>query len=177
MRLLITGVPGCGKTALAKKISKALKAKLADVNGLVVENGIYSTSARKEKLVDLKKLERILRKLLAKEGNIVIESHLLCEMPLPCDKIIVLRCNPLVLKKRLEKRGYPLWKVRENVLAEMLDYCSIRVSENYKKNEILEVNFTKPLSAGAVLRKKKGDRVEWMREFGVLEREVKGFFK
>ncbi|MBS3070415.1 AAA family ATPase [Candidatus Micrarchaeota archaeon] len=177
MRLLITGVPGCGKTVLAEKISKALKAKHVGVNEIVAKSRIYSVSKRKEKLVDVEKLERILRAVLGKEKNSVVESHLLCEMSLPCDRIIVLRCNPLVLKKRLEKRGYPAWKLRENVLAEMLDYCAIRAGENYAKDKIVEIDFTKPLPAKAVLKKKKSDSVDWMREFGVLEREIKGFLE
>jgi len=98
MRLLITGVPGCGKTVLAEKISKALKAKHVGVNEIVAKSRIYSVSKRKEKLVDVEKLERILRAVLVKEKNSVVESHLLCEMSLPCDRIIVLRCNPLVLR-------------------------------------------------------------------------------
>ncbi|MEM4254963.1 MAG: AAA family ATPase [Candidatus Norongarragalinales archaeon] len=175
MRLLITGVPGCGKTVLAGKISRLLKAKLVDVNAVVVENGIYSKGRRGEKLVDLKKLGRILKTLLKREKNVVVESHLLCELKLDCDKIVVLRCNPLVLKKRLEKRGYPGWKVKENIIAEMLDYCSIKAEGNYPASRVLEVDFTKPVDARKVLGKAKSDKVDWMREFARIGTAVKGF--
>ena len=175
MGLLITGTPGCGKTIFSKKLSRFLKAKLVDINDVINKNKIYRMSGKKEKIVDLKKLSKILEGILAKEKNVVIESHLLCEMRLPCEKIIVLRCNPLVLKKRLEKRGYALWKVKENVLAEMLDYCIVRAEENYPKKKVLQVDFTKPLSPNSVLKRGKNDEIDWMPLFDRLGEGLKGF--
>jgi adenylate kinase len=175
MRLLLTGTPGCGKTVLSEKLAIFLKAKLVDVNGIIDKNKIYRLNAKKEKEVDLKKLSKILKGVLVKEKNVVIESHLLCEMPLPCDRIIVLRCNPLVLKKRLEKRGYALWKVKENVLAELLDYCIVRTEENYAKGKIVQVDFTKPLPPKSVLGRKKAVNVDWMPLFYRLGKELNGF--
>ncbi len=178
MRLLITGVPGCGKTVLARKMSEILNANLIDVNAIIEKHKIYTTSGRKEKLVNVEKLETILKKLLSKEKNFIAESHLLCEMRgLPCDRIIVLRCNPLVLKKRLRKRGYPAWKIKENVVAELLDYCSIKTEGNYAKSKVLEIDFTIPLSPKKVLGKSEGDRVDWMREFAKVGRNTKGFWE
>lgn len=176
MRLLLTGTPGCGKTVLAKKLSSSLGAKFVDVNELILEKKLYSKAPKGEKEAKLKPLQQFLKKTLEKERNVVVDSHLLCEFALPCEVIVVLRCNPLVLKKRLEKRKYPAWKVRENMLAEMLDYCAVKAEENYAKGKIVQVNFTKPKSASAVLKAvkaKKGDEVDWMRLFGKITRAQK----
>jgi adenylate kinase len=163
MRLLITGTPCTGKTFVAKKIAQLLKARFVDVNKLISEKKLsVKRKGEREKTVKLKALERVLKKILAKEKNVVVESHLLCEIRLPCDKIVVLRCNPQVLEKRLKLREYPLWKIKENVLAETLDYCLVKTEENYSKHVILQVDNTRFLSAKALLVKKRSDDVRWM---------------
>ena len=45
------------------------------------------------------------------------------------DKVIVLRCNPEVLRERLSKRAWSEEKVDENVSAEILGVCT---SESYE---------------------------------------------
>ncbi len=174
-RLLVTGTPGCGKTTLAGALARRTGAKLVDANALVEKAGIYSMSERGERLVDVRKLAKLLKRILAREEKAVVESHLLCEMRLsPCERIFVLRCHPLELKKRLEARKYPAWKVRENVLAELVDYCSIKTLENYPASRILEVDFTKPLSARALLAKRKSDAVDWMGDYAAVTAAVGG---
>ena len=177
MRLLLTGTPGCGKTVFAKKLARFLKARLVDVNALVEAHKIYEFNSRKEKVVELRKLQAIIEKILREEKNVVIESHLLCELRLPCERIIVLRCDPLVLEKRLERRRYPHWKIRENVMAELLDYCLIKAESNYDKEKVLQVDFTRPLPPKEVLVKEKGDKVGWMRGFAKVRRKIAGFLE
>lgn len=48
-----------------------------------------------------------------------LRSHYAHEMAV--DLAVVLRCSPAVLRKRLEARGWPPAKVRENVEAEAID--------------------------------------------------------
>ena len=61
---------------------------------------------------------------------IIVEGHLshFCSN---CDKCIVLRLNPLILKKRLESRKYKESKVNENLEAEALSVCSVEAFENH----------------------------------------------
>lgn len=53
-------------------------------------------------------------------GLVFIESHF-AHMLTVVDRIIVLRCRPSVLQKRLDGREYPPEKVRENLEAEGMD--------------------------------------------------------
>ena len=67
----------------------------------------------------------------------IVEGHLshLCDN---CDKIIVLRLNPEILEKRLEKRDYLKSKIEENLEAESLAVCSVEAFQKHgsKVNEI-----------------------------------------
>ncbi|MBI5332843.1 MAG: adenylate kinase family protein [Candidatus Aenigmarchaeota archaeon] len=46
----------------------------------------------------------------------------------PCS-VIILRCDPFVLEKRLKKRGWTARKIKENILAEMLDIIPAELAE------------------------------------------------
>lgn len=68
------------------------------------------------------------------EGHI---AHLL-----PCDKIVVLRCRPDELRKRLALRKYHEKKIRENADAEALDVCLIETVEEFDPSQIFELDTT-----------------------------------
>ena len=143
--IIITGTPGTGKTTIARILAKKINYNLIDVKDIVNQNKHLYTIEKGEKLVDLKKLRNLLLKELARSKNNIIEGHLLCDLSLPFKQIIVFRCNPRTLKKRLEKRKYKKEKIYENLLAEMLDYCLINARKNYKQKyaQIIQVEVSK----------------------------------
>ena len=61
---------------------------------------------------------------------------------LSCDRVVVLRCRPDELKKRLMKRNYRIQKIRENAEAEALDVCLIETVEMHDPSHILEIDTT-----------------------------------
>lgn len=163
MRIAITGTPGTGKTSMAKALAKKMKAKQVDVKKIVEEKKIFRIKkGEKEKTVDLEKLRAALKKILSENKNIIIESHLLCEFPLLVDLVVVTRCDPKVLEKRLRKRRYPKSKIKENLLCEALDYCTIRAEQNYRA--AMDVDATRYLTAEKLekkILKREGDKVNW----------------
>ncbi len=175
MRIVVTGTPGTGKTTLAKQLAAKMHAPLFDVNKIAVQNKLYKKErGTAEKIVDIKKLSALLRKKLARETSFVAEGHLACEFALPADFVIVLRCNPLVLEKRLKKRKYPARKIEENKMAEFLDYCLVNAEQNYAKSKakILQIDATKFASAQKALRlsrEGKGGAINWM---PILQRQL-----
>jgi len=134
-RLIITGTPGTGKTTVADLLSRELNEPVIHVTDYIKANKLSSGTKDGELLVDTARL----RKALISEPGI-LESHLLCEFSLPDAIVIVLRCRPDELAKRMSKRGYSAQKVRENQEAEALDYCTQLAEQHYKK--VFEVDTT-----------------------------------
>lgn len=61
---------------------------------------------------------------------------------LSCDRLVILRCRPDVLRSRLEARGYPPAKVAENVEAEALDVILCEALEIHPPGHLLELETT-----------------------------------
>ena len=106
----LTGTPGTGKTS----VSKLLNEKVTSLSDYYEEASEGKTN-NGEWVVDIEKLNTIFKTSDTKiyEGNF---AHKLNNI----DKIIVLRCDPSILKERLEERGYKKEKIMENLEAEAI---------------------------------------------------------
>lgn len=69
---------------------------------------------------------------------IIVEGHL--AHLLSVDTVIVLRCSPKILGKRLKKKKYNKKKIMENIEAEAVDVITVESLERYKK--VYEINTT-----------------------------------
>lgn len=143
MIIEITGTPGTGKSTVAKLVAKKSGFGLIDIKKLVNDRYIYKKT-KGEKEVDIGKLQKEIEKEILgsrpETGNVIVEGHLACELRLPTHYIFVLRCRPDILKKRLGRRKYKKEKTEENILAEMLDYCTQKAWKNKKQHtKIVEI--------------------------------------
>lgn len=120
MIIALTGTPGCGKTSASEELRKK-GGKVVSLHGFLDEKGLLNDFdvTCDSFQVDLDAAAEAFEQFLEEEGDLVVEGHL--SHLLPCDKIVVLRCRPSVIKERLEGRGYHHDKVMENVEAEALD--------------------------------------------------------
>lgn len=165
MRIVITGSPGTGKSSTAMKLSKLLGVPLVQIRKVAIRKLLVG----KRHEVDIRRLASALA-FLKREKDFVVEGHLACEMKLPADYVFVLRTNPDTLKKRLAKRRYPKGKLDENVMAEMLDYCTQRCENVYGKKPLeLDTSRLTPAKSAARLasaikqKKKRLDSVDYSR--------------
>lgn len=130
----ITGTPCTGKSMvgdeLARRGHKVIH--VADTVGPYVSGNDAERDAR---IIDT---DRWAAEFVPVDG--FVEGHI--AHLLPCDRIVVLRCRPDELKKRLAKRKYRKEKVRENFDAEALDVCLIETVENFSPVQILELDTT-----------------------------------
>ena len=129
MRIILTGVPGTGKTSVAKILSEKLNYPVITVKDLVKEEYVDTRKLRLKAIWATKDME-----------NVILEGHLFCEVKIPVDLVIVLRTHPDELRKRLESRNYPEKKVRENLMAEFVDYCLTKAEERY--DDVWQVDTT-----------------------------------
>jgi len=143
--ILITGVPGTGKTTVAKLLSQKTGAALIDINKLVDLMKLYSHVDTEDgaKVVRLNELQDELSSTIKSEKrSLIVEGHLGCEMKLPVSRVIVLRCEPKTLRQRMASRNYPPAKVSANALSEALDYCTVWSEKNYGKRKVWEIDTT-----------------------------------
>lgn len=138
--LFITGTPCVGKTTIAKKLASQLNAELIPLNEFAIKKNLtLGTDPQKGyQIIDINKLNtQLSQKLNTTKKITIVEGHLshLCSN---ADNIIVLRLNPHILKKRLNKRNYNKNKIQENLEAEALNICGTEAFYKYnqKVNEI-----------------------------------------
>ncbi len=150
--IFITGTPCVGKTTIAtslnKELNKKFHSKLFKLNEIAIEHDLIEGEdiEKRYKVVDIDRLNKKLFEIVRCDINLeiaIVEGHLshLCD---ECDKIIVLRLNPNILKERLINRKYSESKIQENLEAEALAVCSVEAFEKHGKivNEIDTTNMS-----------------------------------
>ena len=115
--LALTGTPGTGKTAVARRLARSVRS--VEVGTLALRLGAGRRRGDGVE-VDLRRLQRAVRQRDALAEVDLIVGHL--AHLLPVRDIVVLRCHPRELGRRLARarRGSPRER-RANVTAEALD--------------------------------------------------------
>ncbi|HKL97497.1 MAG TPA: adenylate kinase family protein [Methanocorpusculum sp.] len=130
----ITGTPGCGKTSIAELL-RSNGYQVLDLKTTVAPFVLEHDDASDSDVVDVDAWADAFPYTDGfVEGTF---AHYL-----PCDKIIILRCRPDVLRERLAPRGYSEEKVRENLEAEALDVILIETVDVFASEQIYEIDTT-----------------------------------
>ena len=132
----VTGTPGVGKSYFAKKLAKKTKWVVIEINDVVKSRKTFSEVDENGALIaDITALNKAVKKEInnIKGNGVIIVGHLLQELNIKLDAVVVLRKDIPTLKSRLEKRGYPKNKIRENLISEALDYCGLNAAKKYKR--------------------------------------------
>ena len=134
--VFITGTPCTGKTTIASR----LNGRVIKINDLARSHGfIMGVDEQKGyDIIDIEKLSLHVCQLIKDCDEVLIFEGHVTHLLDGADKVIVLRANPDILKKRLEGRGYSPSKIRENLEAEALGVCSAEAIE--KHDEVYELD-------------------------------------
>lgn len=143
MIIALTGTPGTGKTT----VSSILKKKgflVVDLKQLAFDNDFIDGIDKKRNscIVDVKKLDRYIKKKFFSQDIIFVEGHI--AHLLNCiDKIIILRMHPSKLKEILAHRNWNEDKIRENIEAEILDIILSEAVDIHTDKNCFEIDGTK----------------------------------
>ena len=164
----MTGTPGTGKKSIASLVASKLGIDCLGINDFARRARLARVSSSGLE-VDTGKL----RKRLEREvrGEVLLYGHLL---PYVMGRssvrgVVVLRCEPGVLKERLAVRKYSPKKVGENVEAELIGLVS---SDAYKvfgeaKTSEVDTTYTSPREAAQTAAERLtdsrsgGSRIDW----------------
>ena len=143
MRVALTGTPGTGKSAVAKVLEHH-RYRIVRLFDLAKQEGYVDgiDKKRNTKLVDIPKLNRYITRTFVSNNLVFFEGHIAHHLK-AMDKIIILRCHPTVLKRRLESKLWALKKIQENIEAEALDVILCEAVEWHSKKNIFEIDTTK----------------------------------
>lgn len=184
--VLVTGTPGTGKTTIGRLLARSLNADYLNPATLFrreKRDSEYDEN-RKARILPPTRLRDLLRSVAGSTNRgLIIDSHITFEIgPSPrVERTVVLRCNPVVLERRLKRKRWSKRKISENVLAEILDICLWEAVENYGWRKVSEIDTTNS-NAEEVVRQairairrrriQKRPRVHWLsalRHQGMLE--------
>lgn len=136
MRVAVSGTPGTGKTAATDRI--ATDFDVIHLNELIRDKGLVrgSDPDRDTLIADIDAVEERVAGL----DSVVIESHLAHRLDV--DRVIILRCHPEQLGRRLRERGEPAPTVEENVECEALDIILAEAVDRHPTESVFEVDTT-----------------------------------
>ncbi|MDE1798575.1 MAG: adenylate kinase family protein [Candidatus Micrarchaeota archaeon] len=141
--ILITGVPGTGKTTLCQNWCAREGWVHLALNDLVENQGLYSGIDEEDmsKVVRLPAMEQAANQWLSKQVKpVLVDGHTGCEVRLNVSRVLVLRLHPGELARRLQARGYSPAKVQTNKMTELLDYCTVQSIRNYGAAKVFELD-------------------------------------
>ncbi|MFC6988498.1 adenylate kinase family protein [Haloplanus sp. GCM10025708] len=133
MRVAVTGTPGTGKTSATDRLDEPV----VHLNDAIREHELWSErdEERDSLVADLEAVREWLG-----DWDGVVESHLAHH--LDADKVVVLRCQPAELERRLEARGEPERKARENAESEALDVILSEAVDAHGEENVYEIDTT-----------------------------------
>ncbi|MFC7195217.1 adenylate kinase family protein [Halosimplex aquaticum] len=143
MRVAVTGTPGTGKTTAVERVAADADGPAADLDVIHLNDVIHEEDfvvehdeERDSAVADLDALADY----LAGREDVLFESHLAHHFG--ADRVVVLRCHPEELERRLTDRGEPAAKAAENAESEALDVILAEAVERHGEDAVYEIDAT-----------------------------------
>jgi adenylate kinase len=168
----ITGTPGVGKTTIAQLLSSSIGFDVVSIEKVASDSQCFAgvDESDKTSLIDVDCLQA---QSDYRGKNLIIEGHL--SHFVPSDIIIILRCHPQEIQRRLEQRDYSPDKIRNNVEWELIGGVWTELEEVEHGASLLEFNTSTQspeaittlilecLTSGMFM-KNKDDVIDWFEE-------------
>jgi len=145
--IVVTGVPGTGKTTVSTLLSAELGAEHIELTRLVKEGGLSQgwDQTRDTAIADMNALRHAIANIIENAtSTVIIDGHYSPDVA-PREEttlVVVLRRAPWLLKEELQARGYSTSKVRENIEAELLGTCLADALAAQDPDKVCEIDTT-----------------------------------
>ena len=148
-------------------MARSLGLQSVSINDLARHGGLLDYEPDGE--VDVRKLKKFLTKSL--HGPALVYGHLLPHVfgPDSMVRVVVLRSDPIVIKNRLQERGYARDRVIANVEAELIGLVSSEAFETFGGGRTVEVDTSHTSGSEAArlvttairVEPTKEERIDW----------------
>jgi adenylate kinase len=143
MIIALTGTPGTGKTTIALLLQSKYNIKTLNLHNFAKENNLIIgyDNQRNSDMIDIASVEKKINEIIRNESLIVLDGHL--SHLISCvTNVIVLRCHPKILQKRLQQKNWQKNKINENIEAEMLDIILTEAVDFHSIDHVIEIDTT-----------------------------------
>lgn len=142
MRIAVTGTPGTGKTSATSQLDT--DHTVVHLNDVIERDGL-TTGTDDERGSVIADMDAV-ADWLEDRDDIVFESHLAHQFP--ADRVVVLRCHPAQLERRLSERGTSPASAAENAESEALDLILAEAVDRHGESAVYELDTTdRPVAA------------------------------
>ena len=146
--ILITGTPCVGKTTVAQRLTAELDALYINLTEFAEKHRLTlgEDKERKTTIIDEEKMRTKISETIetAEQSTIIVDGHY-APAVVPkryATRILVLRRNPIELRKIMEKSGFSGAKLWENLASEILDVCLVEALRDHEKEKVCELDIT-----------------------------------
>ena len=141
---MVLGVAGVGKTAFGQLLAGKLGVRFIDLPAYVKLHKLYNGYDERAQayIVDFRKISARLGRELRGGKAVAASIHPFKPRRVDVRSAIVLRLKPDKLIKVLEARGYPRWKIAENVSAELIDEPFAEAVKKFGEGRVIQLNVT-----------------------------------
>jgi len=135
-RVAVTGTPGTGKTTATRLLED--DHEVIHLNDLIKGDEALWSERDPDRDTLVADLDAVTDRLGDWSG--ILDSHLAHRFPV--DRVVVLRCAPATLERRLRERGEPAPKAEENAEAEALDVVLSEAVAEHGMGRVYEIDAT-----------------------------------
>lgn len=138
----MSGTPGTGKTSTSRLLVRTMCWQHVDLGKLALQNGLLRGYDRRRSvpIVDLRGIRNEVLRIAHNSGSktIILDGSFSHLVPIQRDvlAVVILRCHPDELARRLREKGWAEAKIRENVQSEILGVCkseALRMHERVRE--------------------------------------------
>lgn len=179
--IIVLGVAGVGKTTFGQFLADKLGVRFIDLPVYVKLHKLYTEYDEHAQayVVDFRKVSIKLGQELRGEKAVVASIYPFKPRGVRVKSIIILRLRPDKLIKILESRGYPRWKIAENVSAELVDEPLAEAVKKFGEEKVIQLDVTdkdfkvlaekvaEAFVAGA--ERQLGESIDWIKALESLE--------